>query len=99
MAYINEVHTKRQKIEEGFEQAQLPEAPTKEKPLPSISIGKKHQTLVQEPSAQKVISLSSAQIEIHDMNMEIGKSRNQKSKQRVSLIGKYKILEIQNVKN
>ena len=35
-----------------------------------MPIGKKEQTLVQEPSAQKVISLSSAQIEIHDMDVE-----------------------------
>ena len=65
-----EVQTKRQKIEAGSEQDQLVEAPTKENIMPSISIGKKEHTHVQDASVQKVISLSSTQIEIDDTNLE-----------------------------
>ena len=38
--------------------------------MPLIPIGKKEQIVVQEPSAQKVILLSLAQIEIHDTDVE-----------------------------
>ena len=62
--------TKQALTEAGFELAQLVEAPIKENLMPSISIAKKEQTHVQDASAQNVISLSSAPIEIDDTNVE-----------------------------
>ena len=62
------------------EEAQLPEAWTKEKLISSVSIGKKEEilvqecsmsyTAVQESSVQNVIFLLSPQIESHDTNVE-----------------------------
>ena len=75
-----EVNPKRLKTLAFSEQAQLLEAWTKEKLISSISIRKKEERLVQECSVpdiavqesfvKRVICLSSAHIESHDMNVE-----------------------------
>ena len=66
-----EILPKKQKVQASEEQTKMQEDPVKEKSMPLLLVVKQEQSPMQEPSLQKIIYLSSAHIETHDVHNDL----------------------------